>query len=618
MQDFDVARDPRNTRDIHAVTSKSAFKAPLPFKVPSYFIEACIFAVLLIATAAINLRMIRDGTNGLGDVRWHLTWLQHFSKQLSEGIWYPRWLAGTNFGYGSPTFVFYPPLVYYIGTGIKALGLNFEQTVSALFSGGIFFSGLSFYIFARNYWGRFPSLFGALTYILTPGFIFLTNGGGLTSLYAFIWLPLLLHLTYKAAHQAAYGSGLALVWALMALTHLPSLLISATAWLIYTIIWFHQSHQSWQVRLRIWLAAPLGWGLAAYFLIPAVLEQRYINIDYMLASQAGFRTSMPNLVAIARQGLSDLSVRQWLACFSFAGIALIGYSQHPRQQRTVWAVLLTAVGVVLFMSDWAWPVWEINPVLQKIESSVRISTVLYLSEAVLCALAVQSLQYHRWRLKRFSQMLMLVIVCAILFSNFKYGFQFSRKNPGLHSSGNGVMVNRPWIEKIINDPFSDRLIDVPEYRPRLSQNQSLENSSYIKEELTKDGLPVVRESVSGLLPTPQLNQPQIEIAQGKADFAIASSSSYHRRFNLTANEPTTVIARLYYYPAWHLYLNGAIHPIEKASDGRILFRVAAGQYDIDLVYQKTPAFKLGIALSLLSLIALIGLAYAWKPRKFGR
>jgi hypothetical protein len=34
-----------------------------------------------------------------------LTWLRHFYAQRGEGIWYPRWIAGTNSGYRSPTFV---------------------------------------------------------------------------------------------------------------------------------------------------------------------------------------------------------------------------------------------------------------------------------------------------------------------------------------------------------------------------------------------------------------------------------------------------------------------------------------------------------------------------------
>ena len=76
------------------------------FKSKNYLFEILVIVIFLLATVIINLQMIRYGLNGLGDVRWHITWVQHFYQHLAEGIWYPRWLAGTNFGYGSPTFVF--------------------------------------------------------------------------------------------------------------------------------------------------------------------------------------------------------------------------------------------------------------------------------------------------------------------------------------------------------------------------------------------------------------------------------------------------------------------------------------------------------------------------------
>jgi hypothetical protein len=59
-------------------------------------LEMGIVILLVIATVVINLRMIRDGINGSVDLKWHATWIQHFTKQLTEGIWYPRWLSSSK------------------------------------------------------------------------------------------------------------------------------------------------------------------------------------------------------------------------------------------------------------------------------------------------------------------------------------------------------------------------------------------------------------------------------------------------------------------------------------------------------------------------------------------
>ena len=600
------------------------------------FIELGLLGVLLLIAIAINLRMLRDGLNGLGDLRWHLTWLQHFSKQLSEGIWYPRWLAGTNFGYGSPTFVFYPPLVAYIGSGLKILGLSFEQTVVTLFSGGIFCSGLSFYVFARHHWGKLPALFGGLAYMLTPGVIVVTNGGGLASLYGFIWAPLLLWCTDKAVRQSSYRIVLPVIWALSALTHLPSFLMYVVGWSAYSLKLL--AGESWTTRLQIWLCAPLGWGLASFFLVPAILEQRYINIDYMLASQAGFQSAMPKLLETARQGLASIAVRQWLACFVLAAIAWVGCAQTPtpakRSQeslvpsqlpakraqqrcyrRTALGLLLTAVFIIFLIHDWSWPLWKLNPTLQKIESSGRVARLLYMTEAALCAVAVRSILSHTGRFKRLSQGICLTIVCAILLSNFKYGYQLVRQTPGLYSAGNGVVWNRPWLERIIHDPYSDGLIDVPEYRPRLVAAAS---STYVKESHSQAGLPEARTMTVGALPTPQPQQPKVEVVTGAGRADILSWHSYHRRLRLQASSQVTYILRIYSYPGWRLYLDGQAHPIRQSADGRIQLQVEPGTYIAEVVYEKTLAFKLGIATASMSTVAFFGLSVLWWRRSQNR
>ncbi|MEM6450129.1 MAG: hypothetical protein AAF703_07440 [Cyanobacteria bacterium P01_D01_bin.105] len=638
MQNSDISL---NGHDSGAANlSGQTIQVIAPSSARSRWLDAGIVGCLLFAALIINWRLIRDGITGLGDVRWHLTWLQHFSHQLSEGIGYPRWLAGTNFGYGSPTFVFYPPLIYYLGAGLKALGLTFEQVVNVLFTGSVFLSGVSFYSWGRWRWGQIPGLLGALAYMLSPGLLGVVHGGGLAPAYSFVWLPLLLLLSEKAIQEAGQGiktgkgqrgttswqylsvssaGTLALVWGLVALTHLPSLLIYAIAWIPYTICCLR--NQSWPVRIHIGLSALIGWGLAAFFLIPAVLEQRYINIDYMLASQDGFKTSMLNVMETLKLGWGDRTVQQWLACFVLTLIAMVGYVRQPKQQKTVAIVALIAMGIVFLMSDGSWLLWKIAPVVKKIEYSSRINRLLYLAQAALCTMAVQSLLQPQWAipriLKRFVQISLIAIVCAILFGNFKAHHVEVRKFPGLYSSGNGVMLNRDWIETIVHTPFSDRLIDVPEYRPRLDAKTSpnLIGSKFIKEVQTGAGLPTIQDTVSGALPTPQPNQAKFELVQGQADLTVVDWQSDRRKIKINAQTNASIILRIYNYPAWKMTVGDKVHPIRTAYDGRIQFDIAAGEHDVILRYGMTSAFWLGISASILSAIVFVGI-YCYGPRYF--
>src|SRR4030042_3592160 len=83
------------------------------------------------------------------DILWHFVWSEQFHKALMEGVFYPRWVD-TPFGYGSPTFIFYAPLGFYvisiINIPIKSQILSLDLAIYLSF----FLSGLTMYFFARK------------------------------------------------------------------------------------------------------------------------------------------------------------------------------------------------------------------------------------------------------------------------------------------------------------------------------------------------------------------------------------------------------------------------------------------------------------------------------------
>ena len=276
----------------------------------TYLIEFILVLGLLFAAILINLRMIRYGISGLGDFRWHITWIQHFSIQLGEGIWYPRWLAGTNYGYGSPTFVFYPPLIYYLGSILKFLGLNIEQTLAVIFSSAVCLSGLTFYIFARYEWGQIPSFIGALFYITCPGIIALLNGGTLAFLCSAPLIPLGLYLTNRAIGEPKFRIPLCVFWSTLALTHVPSLLLYTIAWFIYLAFIIRKNN--WLSIISTALTTGIGFGLVSLYLLPATLEKSWVNVEYMKTSRGTFTEKMLDVSQMLSGGLSDIVFKQLL------------------------------------------------------------------------------------------------------------------------------------------------------------------------------------------------------------------------------------------------------------------------------------------------------------------
>jgi len=93
-----------------------------------------------------------------------------------------------------------------------------------------------------------------------------------------------------------------------------------------------------------------------------------------------------------------------------------------------------------------------------------------------------------------------------------------------------------------------------------------------------------------------------ECPKCKAKIELYQWKSYQRNFKVVAEKPSTIRVRTYYYPAWHLYVNSKSYPIEIFDDGTILFAVQPGHYSVQLVYQKTLAFTVGIIASMFSIL----------------
>lgn len=549
----------------------------------SNLIEILVFLLLIIATIGINLRMIRDGLNGMTDMKWHITWLQHFSKQLAEGIWYPRWLAGTNYGYGSPTFVFYPPLVYYLGSLIKFCGLNIENTITLLFSLALFLSGFNFYLFGRDRWGVIPSLVGALAYMTTPYLALdIYYRGGLSSIFVQAWLPLLWWFTDKSLKtQHPTGKiGLAICWAMIALTHTPSLLLSMLVWLPYVL--FFLLKLSWKNIVKVIIFAGLGLGMASLYLFPAIQEKPLVNIETLKAVHNGFKAAilgsgLPFFPLNAKElvNIPYIFLHQSLVIIVLITIALVWCDQDKSIIKETWQWGIILLALAFMMSSLSLPIWSASETLQMVQFPWRFLQIFSFFGAALCAVVVKAIL----QLKLRSKLLLSLIIICILLVNFRYSYKLSRKFITIRNPGKGNVEHLAHIKTAINNPYSDNLRDVPEYRPLLKNNSSL--------------------------PEPIPNQPKFSVIKGQAEIKLTQWQSYQRTWQVTAQESSTIRIRTYYYPAWQLYVNNQSHPLALAQDGTMEFNLQPGSYQVKLIYQWTKAFTIGVILSFLSFLFLV-------------
>jgi uncharacterized membrane protein len=97
-----------------------------------------------------------------------MSWVSQFSELLQEGQLLPRWLPHSNGGLGSPVFLFYSPLVYYVTAPLLWLTNSVVVSMKVVRLLGLFLSGVAMHRFLVGLADRRTALAGALIYVALP------------------------------------------------------------------------------------------------------------------------------------------------------------------------------------------------------------------------------------------------------------------------------------------------------------------------------------------------------------------------------------------------------------------------------------------------------------------
>ena len=294
-------------------------------------------------------------------------------RSLLDGILYPHWASGPNFGAGEPRFVFYPPLTWFTGA---LLGMIFPWHVVSIVLIYLLLAGagLATRALARQLLADEPATLAGCSSIFLGNML---TDAYMRSDYAELaggfWIPLLLRLQLRECppsatplqHTLAGAAPSALVIAGIWLTNGP-LAIMAVYLLAATVLVLAIAQRSWLPIARTALSATLGSTLAGVYLVPAIWERGWANLtaatsqrEYIVQNGWLFHRHLDpswNLYD------TTLEIHSWVAVMMFslaaASVILAWKRGKLRTDRARWAVLALVPFAVLLMqlpvSDLLW------------------------------------------------------------------------------------------------------------------------------------------------------------------------------------------------------------------------------------------------------------------------
>jgi hypothetical protein len=536
-------------------------------------------AVLLLVAVIACAPLLEYGAANGHNITYDLVWSRNFSAQLVHGDLYPRWLPDMNQGAGSPAFYFYAPLPFYIATLVYV----FAPAANPLTQLGwadwllVAASGLAFFRYARQHFEPNIALFAAIIYMSLPYHfeIDLWRRQDLGELTNYIWMPLVLRHTERLYEHRAAFPALAVSYALMLLSHLPSALLFSLCLTPYVLALAPLQQQAHRLP-RFVGAILVGVMLAAIYWVPALFTERYVHISVLWGRLFDFHTWLiPFNVPFALDSTASIFITRLLIALGASSLTfalcwfLSGRWRQPEDRRRAIACLLAFTTAWFLMSSWSLFVWEHVPLLSKVQFPWRAGSVVDLMAAISAAGAAKSLLQRRDFLAGGAAVTSAVIP---LFCLFTANLQ-SLLDP---FTDEGSIATR--------DDFVSRGLDAAEYQTIWNQSPEYRKSN---------------GEASG----------RLNLTQGVDDARALPTHWRDGAIELSTHleHPSSVIVHQFYYPGWQAIMDGGtfLALMPSARDGFIGMVVPAGDHRVEIKRVLLPAERVGTGMSALTLLILL-------------
>lgn len=549
------------------------------WKNPSLY---CCLAIIFFLSFFMMLRqLVTPGyfTVQHYDIEAYTSMALQFQESLHEDVTYPRWMPLNFWGYGSPTFILYSPLAYYMTAFMYALSGSIAFSMNFVKFGAFLISSIGMFFMVKEFYPVKIALLTSVFFILLPFHIFqLYLVESFASAVSFVWFaPILLfthryinsrHFRYLVYAGACYGG--------LIFTYILHGYMFAFVFAAY-VLFLSVSEKKTALLFVIPFIIAVGILVSAAHILPFIFESQFLNTKTLVSTSGPsvYHYSLGFLIPDTSESNppgtfwyvyrnSYLNHTLLLLCSTIVSIISIWQlnSYHYMKHTNIinkFFILIALVSIILLFGISSF-LWETIPFFKYIHLPKRWLNITSFAAAFLSASIFMRLETgHQSKIYKYS----FVILFLLLFTLQDFDY-----------------INRANI-------FTEK-----ELMPSKGVNLALEH--------LPAGVRIDKVDHN------EIQEKNADIISGVGKIASLSWKSEQRTFRISAMQPLTLRVRTFNFPGWTAYLDDVRTKIREENDTKaILVDVPPGNHSLKLVFEDTPVRFYGKLISIVSLLSFL-------------
>jgi 6-pyruvoyl-tetrahydropterin synthase related domain len=572
----------------------------------------------------ISLPMLQNSYPMAHSTQFNLSWVFQYQRQFFSGQFYPKWLEFSNFGFGNATFVFYPPICMVATLLFRAIGFDMPGSLVASMVLASMMLGWGFYLYARSFFAGWLALLIAELGMISPYFLLdIYHRGALGEVWAIAFIPWILFATQRVIDSKGELDGiwlLAIAYGMLVLSHLPTLLLFTLTWWLKPLM----AGKTWEEKRenlrRSGLGFVLGLGWTGFFILPVLIDQRLIQLQALTDSieyRAEGRLMLDGILKLAPklpthwfETGSGLIVFWWSTVAIVAIAALVyGVSNWQKNATEVltnkesvpvkfW--LIASLIAILMMTDISAWIYRLVPFMSRIQFSWRWFHILVFLLPLLLGYLIDRFS------KQANKIPLILVAIACLF--------------GLWQSQD--VLNRAYFDPGLVNRFRD-LSEQKTFPFEPNTDTEREAIFHGWHWIYPEGLALGEvteyraKRVNLQLPPEHRNYPVVLLDQGDSTkIQIPHWQFGYRQIFVDSpngDQPYKLELRTFYYPGWHIEIDGKTETTQANESGQIVIYLEPGKHEITVAYWGTWAEWLGYGVTGLVILGII--IYWWQDAK---